>query len=154
VGAVSSISNLRTHCAMVTGTHITWYLVTPVHCCWFCCSFTFCDYKRNQSSSVSIETRLQAGLPRFSSQQEQWWNFFSSCPCAGWLWSPPSLLSSGYQGLLSWGKVMVHEAVHWPPSSAKVKNVWSCTFHSPNTPLQPYGIVLNEARDTPSWHCA
>jgi len=31
------------------------------------------------------------------------WEFFSSPPHPERLWSPPSLLSNGYQGLFPWG---------------------------------------------------
>jgi len=40
------------------------------------------------------------------------------------------------------------EADHSPPSSAEVKNVWSYT----STPPIHQGVVLNQARDTFSWH--
>jgi len=32
----------------------------------------------------------------------QWWEFFSSPLHPGGLWSPPSLLSNEYQGLIPW----------------------------------------------------
>jgi hypothetical protein len=46
-----------------------------------------------------------------------------------WLWCPPSLLSNGYRGgaLSPGAQRSGREADHSPPSSAEVKNAWSCT---------------------------
>jgi len=49
--------------------------------------------KGSQGSSVSIQTKLQAQRPGFSSQQGR----------PDWLWGQPSLLFNGYQGFLSQG---------------------------------------------------
>jgi hypothetical protein len=51
------------------------------------------------------------------------WGIFSPPPCPERLWGPPSLLSNGYQGVLSLGvKRPGREADHSPPSSAEVRN--------------------------------
>jgi len=52
-------------------------------------------------------------------QLEQWLDFFCSPSCPDQIWSPASLWSSGYRGLLP---------CHSPPYSAKFKKVWSCTW--------------------------
>jgi hypothetical protein len=41
-----------------------------------------------------------------------------------WLWGPPSLQFSGWQGSLLKVKWPGHEADHSPPSNVKVKNEW------------------------------
>jgi hypothetical protein len=56
------------------------------------------------------------------------WEYFSSPPYPERLWSPSSLLSNGYWGVLSPGlKRPAREADHSPPTSAEVKNAWSYT---------------------------
>jgi hypothetical protein len=59
------------------------------------------------------------------------WEFFCSPPRPERLWGQPSLLSNGYQGLFPRVKGPEREADHSHPSSAEVKNAWSCTFASP-----------------------
>jgi hypothetical protein len=67
--------------------------------------------------------------------------FFSSPPRPDRLWGPPSLLSSGYQGLfLRVVKRPGREADHSPPSSAEFKNAWIYTF---TPPIRLHGVVLN-----------
>jgi hypothetical protein len=56
---------------------------------------------------------------------------FHFATVSSWLSAPPSLLSSGYQGLFPWGKVNGAETDDTSPSSAEVKSAWSYTF----TPL-------------------
>jgi hypothetical protein len=56
---------------------------------------------------------------------------FSSPERPHQLWGPPSLLPSGYGGLLSGVKQPGLEADHSPQSSAAVKNVWSYTSNLP-----------------------
>jgi hypothetical protein len=86
----------------------------------------------SQSGSVSVETRLRTGRPGFSFRQGQWWNFFFSLPPRpDWLWGTPSLLSNGYWALSSGVKLSERKADHPPPSSAEVKNAWSCISTPP-----------------------
>jgi hypothetical protein len=47
---------------------------------------------------------------------------FSSWPCLGQLWGPPSFLSNGQWGSFPRVKWLVYEADHSHPPSAKVKN--------------------------------
>jgi len=72
--------------------------------------------------SVSIETRLQAGQPVFSSWKGQWWDFFCLChyiqTASG---AHPTSYPTGSGG--SSGR----EADNSPPSGAGVKNAWSYT---------------------------
>jgi hypothetical protein len=50
------------------------------------------------------------------------------------LWSPPNLLSNGYQGLFPQGvKQPVREADHSPPASAEVKKMWIYSSTPPYT---------------------
>jgi hypothetical protein len=75
------------------------------------------------------------------------WEFFPSPPRPDRLWSPPSFLSSGYQGHSLGVKRPGREADHSPPSSAEVKNAWSCTSIPP---IHLHGVVLSlekEQRD-------
>jgi hypothetical protein len=70
----------------------------------------------------SVSIALGYGLDDRGSIPGGCWEFFSSPPRPEWLWGPPSLLSNGYQGLLSLGvKRPGREADHSPPSSAEVK---------------------------------
>jgi len=47
------------------------------------------------------------------------------------IWGPLSLLSIGYWGLSLPRDIMIgHKTDHSPPSSAEVKNMWNCYFHS------------------------
>jgi hypothetical protein len=61
------------------------------------------------------------------------WEYFSSPPRPERPWSPPSLLSSEYQGLFPGGvKRLKREADHSPPSSAGVKGWMELYLHSLN----------------------
>jgi len=54
-----------------------------------------------------------------------------------WLWEPPSLLFSGYWGSYLEVKLPVHEAVHSPLPSAKVKNEW---IYATTPPICMHGV--------------
>jgi hypothetical protein len=72
------------------------------------------------------------------------WEFFSSPLRPIWLWGPLILLSNGYQGALSLGvKQPGCEADHSPPSSAEVKNSWSCTSA---LAIRLHGMVLSKKK--------
>jgi hypothetical protein len=67
------------------------------------------------------------------------WILFSSPPRPDRLWVLFILLSNGFQGLFPWG-VKRSETDPSLPSSADVKNAWSCTF----TPhIRLHGVVLS-----------
>jgi len=60
-------------------------------------------------------------------------------PDKGRLWGPPNLRSNWYRGLLPRRD---SDANHSPPSSAEVRNAWSCTNTS-TPPIRLHGVVLN-----------
>jgi hypothetical protein len=75
-----------------------------------------------ESRDSSVVWMIAGSIPCSS------WEFFSSPPRPDRFWGPPSLLSDGYQGLFLLGvKWPGRESDHSPPSSAEVKNTWSCT---------------------------
>ena len=86
--------------------------------------------QRSQCSdyATAIANNLQAGWsgvrisvgPRNCSIFQKW---------PDGLWDPPSLLFCGYQGSFPDLKWPGHDVKHSPPSFAKVKNEWSCTFN-------------------------
>jgi hypothetical protein len=51
--------------------------------------------------------------------------FLLSLKHTDWLYSPLSLMLSGYWGSFLRGKVANHKADHSPPSTAETKNEWS-----------------------------
>jgi hypothetical protein len=64
------------------------------------------------------------------------WEFHSSPPSPGRIWSPPSLLCNGYQRFFPYKvKRPGREADHSPPSSAEVKNAWYYTS------IPPYALM-------------
>jgi len=56
--------------------------------------------------------------------------FFSSPNCTERLWSPPSLIRSGFRGSFPVVKQPEREVSHSPPFSAKVKNERDYTYTS------------------------
>jgi hypothetical protein len=50
--------------------------------------------------------------------------FLSSPKCPEWFWGLPSLLFSGFWGLLSLGLKQLCQKLHSPPVTAEVKNAW------------------------------
>jgi len=63
---------------------------------------------------------LQAGKPKYDSQQGQGMDFLPLSPQPNWLWH--SLPSDGYWNPSLGVKQPGHEANHSPPSSVRVKN--------------------------------
>jgi hypothetical protein len=88
------------------------------------------------SSSVYVENELRAGQPGFNSWQGQWWGIFffttSSRPALGPT-KPPIQWAPGV-------KRPGGEADHSPPSSAEVKNEWSCIS---TPPIHLHGMVFS-----------
>jgi hypothetical protein len=118
----------------------------------------------NWGSSVCIESRLRAERPGFISQQDQWWDFFSSPPLPDRMWCQPNLLSKCYRGVLEPGvKRPWCVADRSPPSSAEIKNAWSYASSlsyvfmvswclSRGTALPLYHLCINrELRKTRIW---
>jgi hypothetical protein len=74
------------------------------------------------------------------------WEFFSLPSRPDRLWGPPSLLSSGYQGMLCLRvKRPEREADHSPPSSSEIKNAWNDTS---TPPTHLHGVVRSQSRVT------
>jgi hypothetical protein len=57
----------------------------------------------NWDPGSSVVQRWATGWMIGSSSPDREWEFFSTPPRTDRLWSPPSLLSDGYQGLFPWG---------------------------------------------------
>jgi hypothetical protein len=67
--------------------------------------------------------------------------FFSSAKCPVRRCAPPSPLRTGYPGSLPGVKWLGHGAHRLPPSSALVKNRWSCT----STPLYAFMACIGKS---------
>jgi len=99
---------------------------------------TYTDMRRSRDSSVSIVTRLQAGIPGFDSWLGQGILLLAttSRPVLGTTQPPIQWV----QGALSPGvKRSRREADHSPPPSAELKNTWSYTS---TPPTRLHGVVL------------
>ena len=70
-------------------------------------------------SAAGLVTRLRARIPEGT-------KIFSSPKQADLLWGPPAILFYGYQDSVRYVN-WAGRNDHSPPSSAKVKNEWSCT---------------------------
>jgi len=83
-------------------------------------------FHMNQDNSVITVTGYEVGgwLGFDFCQGER---LFSLLPCSNWVWSLPSILSSECMRLSMDVKWAEHETDLSPPSTAQVKNVWSCT---------------------------
>jgi len=79
---------------------------------------------------------LQAGCGDLS-PGGGWELFFSLCPDQSG--AHPASYPMGTRSSFSGGKVSECEAGHSPPSSAKVKNVWSYTA---TPPIYLHGVVI------------
>jgi hypothetical protein len=91
---------------------------------WFCYLLLLL---RDRDSSVSIVTRLRTGRPGFNSRQELRIFLFFTAGCPYRLVAHPTSYPMN-TGVISQGlKRPRREADHSPPSSAEVKNAWSCT---------------------------
>jgi hypothetical protein len=69
------------------------------------------------------------------------WEFFSSPPCPDRLWSPPSLLCNGYQGLFPWGVKLTTHLRLMP----RLKSQWSCIS---TPPIRLHDMVLSFKKST------
>jgi len=114
---------------------VTFTVVLPyeVHVSWQDCTLTVSqfnwdeEYVQNWSGAVSIETNLRAGRPGFSSRQGQSWNFFFSTASRPAL-RPTQPPIQRVLGTLTPGVKRSGRDVNYShPSSAEVKNAWSCT---------------------------
>jgi hypothetical protein len=63
----------------------------------FLCKLNYQSIKLGSQDS-SVHIALGYGLDERSSIPGRGWEFFSSPLCPDWIWAPPSLPSSGYQG--------------------------------------------------------
>jgi hypothetical protein len=92
---------------------------------------------RSRDKSVSIETRLRAGLPGFNSRQGQWWDFSLrhrvQAGCGGQSASYPVGTGCSLLGRKRSGR----EGDQSSPSSREDKNAWSYS----SIPL--HGMVLS-----------
>jgi hypothetical protein len=108
------------------------------------CVYLTVSYKlsKSRNSSVGIVTELRAGRSGFKgSIPGRDWEFFSSAPCLDLSEAHPASYPVGKLGALSPGVERPgREADHSPPSSADVKNSWSCTS---TPPIRLHGVVLN-----------
>jgi hypothetical protein len=91
--------------------------------------------RRSHGISVSIVARLRAGRPGFNSRQEQKICLFATA-------SRPAVVSTQCipRALTAGLKQPGHEVDHSSPSSAAVKNAWSCAS-APS--LRLHGVLLN-----------
>jgi hypothetical protein len=76
--------------------------------------------------------------------------FISSANRPGQLWGPPSLILNRYRGSFQGVKRAGREVDHSPPSSAEVRNEWSCTSASSRC-LDGVDRNLRDFRLPPRW---